>query len=68
MSLTFKRMYVDIPVETHDKLKILAVKRGMSQKALLADLIEQACATKPARKKAKKKAKKRRKKTTKRRR
>jgi hypothetical protein len=59
MSLTFKRMYVDIPANVHDELKILAVKRGMSQKALVADLILQACATKPARKKAKKRGKKR---------
>ena len=67
MTLAFKRMYVDIPTETHDKLKALAVKRGMSQKGLLAELIEQACARKtvrkPARKtvrrKVKKKAKKR---------
>ncbi len=43
MSLTFKRMYVDIPAETHDKLKILAVEKGMSQKGLVADLIEAAC-------------------------
>lgn len=57
MSLTFKRMYVDIPADTHDRLKLLAVERGMSQKGLLAELIEQACASKPARKKAKKKAK-----------
>ena len=64
MTLAFKRMYVDIPTETHDKLKVLAAKRGMAQKVLVAELIEQACASKsarkPTRKKAKKKAKKKR--------
>lgn len=60
MSLTFKRMYVDIPVDTHDKLKMLAVERGMSQKGLLAELIEQACAVKPARKKSPRKVSKKR--------
>ncbi len=62
MTLAFKRMYVDIPTETHDRLKALAVKRGMSQKGLLAELIEQACASKPARKTTRKKAKKKAKK------
>ena len=65
MSLAFKRMYVDIPADTHDRLKLLAVERGMSQKGLLAELIEGAWASKPTRKKAKKKAKR---KTTKRKR
>jgi hypothetical protein len=60
-------MYVDIPADTHDRLKILAVERGMSQKGLLADLIEQACASKPARRTSKKKAKKKAKRKTKRR-
>lgn len=55
MSLAFKRMYVDIPADTHDRLKILAVERGMSQKALVADLIESACAQKSKRKKTTKK-------------
>ena len=61
MNLPLKRMYVDIPTNVHDDLKILAVKRGMSQKGLVADLIIQACETKPARKKAKKKVVKKRK-------
>ena len=64
MNLPLKRVFIDIPTNVHDDLKILAVQRGMSQKGLVAELIIQACATKPARKKAKKKVtKKRRKKT-----
>lgn len=56
--LPFKRMYVDIPTETHDKLVIEAASRGMSQKGLLAQLIEDCVsAPKSTRKQAKKKAK-----------
>lgn len=51
MSLAFKRMYVDIPTETHDKLVTLAHERGMSQKGLVAELIENATTKKPATKK-----------------
>lgn len=60
MALAFKRMYVDIPADTHDKLKMLAVERGMSQKGLVAELIEQACERKPARKKPLRKVTKKR--------
>lgn len=59
MSLVFKRMYVDIPADTHDRLKMLAVERGMSQKGLLAKLIEQACEVKPVTKPRRKVTKKR---------
>jgi hypothetical protein len=53
-------MYVDIPADTHDRLKMLAVERGMSQKGLVAELIEQACDSKPARKKSPRKVTKKR--------
>lgn len=56
--LAFKRMYVDIPTDTHEKLVIEAAARGMSQKGLLAQLIEDC--VKPAKRKratVKKKAK-----------
>lgn len=43
MSLAFKRMYIDIPTETHERLVIEAATRGMSQKGLVAQLIEEAC-------------------------
>lgn len=46
MSLPFKRMYVDIPAETKEKLSKRAADLGMSQKALVAQLIEQECAPK----------------------
>ena len=60
--LAFKRMYVDIPTATHEKLVKEAAARGMSQKGLVAQLIEDACTpAKPKRKTAKKKAKTRRK-------
>ena len=52
MSLAFKRMYIDIPTETHEKLVEEAAQRGVSQKALVAQLIEDACTPeKPKRKK-----------------
>ena len=52
MSLPFCRMYVDIPAETKDKLVKRAAELGMSQKALVAQLIEQECTSKkPATKK-----------------
>jgi hypothetical protein len=54
-------MYVDIPAATKEKLVERAAELGMSQKGLLAHLIEQECAPakrKPATKKrAKKKSK-----------
>lgn len=43
MSLPWKRMYVDIPGETKEKLVKRAAELGMSQKALVAQLIEQEC-------------------------
>ena len=51
--LAFKRMYVDIPTETHEGLVKLAAERGMSQKGLVAELIENeiAASKKPATKK-----------------
>ena len=49
--LAFKRMYVDIPTDTHEKLVIEAAARGMSQKGLLAQLIED-CVMSPKRKRA----------------
>lgn len=56
MSLAFKRMYIDIPTETHERLVKEAANRGMSQKALVAELIEEACTPpKPTRKKRSKK-------------
>ena len=54
MSLAFKRMYVDIPTETHEGLVKLAAERGMSQKGLVAELIDrevEAAKPKPATKK-----------------
>lgn len=38
-TLAFKRVYVDLPPDAWDKLKSLARERGMSGKALLAELI-----------------------------
>lgn len=43
--LAFKRVYVDIPPSTHARLTALAKQRGMSAKALFAELIEQACSS-----------------------
>ena len=70
MSQVFKRMYVDIPAETHDRLKKFASDNGMSQKATVAKLIEDAVSQaksppKRKRKPAKKRGKKRGKKTSK---
>lgn len=54
--LAFQRMYVDIPTETKERLVERAAELGMSQKALVAQLIEQECAPKkPTRKKRSKK-------------
>lgn len=51
MSLAFKRMYVDLPTETHERLVEKAAEMGMSQKALVAQLIDDACTpAKPKRK------------------
>lgn len=57
MSMPFHRMYVDIPAETKVKLVKRAAELGMSQKALVAQLIEQECAPqrKPATKKTRRK-------------
>ncbi len=55
MGLAYKRMYVDIPTDTHDRLVIEAARRGMSQKGMLAELIEEACKPKPKRKTTRKK-------------
>ena len=53
--LPFKRMYVDIPTDTHAKLVTEAASRGMSQKGLLAQLIVDCVAkSKPKRKRSKK--------------
>lgn len=53
MSLPFYRMYVDIPAATKEKLVKRAAELGMSQKALVAQLIEKECVPlkKPATKK-----------------
>lgn len=48
MSLAYVRMYVDIPPDTKEKLVKRAAELGMSQKALVAKLIEDDCA--PAKK------------------
>jgi hypothetical protein len=40
---TWKRVYVDIPPETHKRLAMRAIERGMTQKALVAELIESEC-------------------------
>lgn len=51
MSLAFSRMYVDIPAETKEKLVERAAELGMSQKGLVAQLIEKECTpAKPQRK------------------
>lgn len=42
MTLAFKRVYVDIPPDTHARLKALAEERGMSQRALVTQLIDDA--------------------------
>jgi len=39
-------MYIDIPTETHEKLVEEAANRGLSQKGLVAQLIEEACTPK----------------------
>lgn len=57
MSLVYKRVYVDIPTETHAKLVALASERGMSQKSLLAELIEAATSSKPQKGPTKRRAK-----------
>jgi len=41
--LAFKRVYVDIPPATHAALAATAKARGMSAKALLAELINREC-------------------------
>lgn len=53
MTAPFSRMYVDIPTETKEKLVKRSAELGMSQKALVAQLIENECAPpkKPATKK-----------------
>lgn len=55
--LAFARMYVDIPAETKEKLVKRAAELGVSQKALVAQLIETECTPpkKPQRKKRGKK-------------
>ncbi len=58
MSLAFKRMYIDIPTDTHDKLVTEAANRGMSQKGLVAMLIEEACTPTKTQRKTKRKARK----------
>ena len=55
MSLVFKRIYIDIPTETHNKLVKVAAERGQSQKGLVAELIEKECTSKPKRKTRKRK-------------
>lgn len=59
MSLAYVRMYVDIPPDTKEKLVSRAAELGMSQKALVAQLIENECATtkKPATKKKRRSSK-----------
>lgn len=55
MSLVFKRMYIDIPTNTHNKLVKVAAERGVSMKGLVAELIEKECTpAKPKRKRSKK--------------
>ena len=56
MSLAFKRMYIDIPTETHERLVEEAATRGMSQKGLVAQLIEEACT--PVKRKTKRRSRK----------
>jgi len=56
--MAFKRMYIDIPTETHERLVVEAANRGMSQKGLVAELIEAACKPKPKRKTRKKRSSK----------
>jgi len=59
MSLAFSRMYVDIPAETKERLVERAAELGMSQKGLLAQLIENECVvTKTKRKTRKKRSRK----------
>jgi len=60
MSLPWMRMHVDIPAETKERLVARAAELGMSQKALVAQLIEQECAP-PKRKPATKKKRRSRK-------
>ena len=57
MTMPFHRMYVDIPAATKEKLVKRAADLGMSQKALVAQLIEQECAPtkRPATKKTRRK-------------
>lgn len=40
MGVAFHRVYVDISSETREQLKALCEARGMTQKALIAALIE----------------------------
>lgn len=56
MGLAFKRMYIDIPTETHERLVVEAADRGMSQKGLVAQLIEEACTPAKPQRKTKRKA------------
>ncbi len=59
MGLAFKRMYVDIPTETHGRLVTEAANRGMSQKGLVAQLIEDACTPTKTQRKTKRKPRRR---------
>lgn len=43
MSAPFSRIYVDVPAELHQALKVRAVEAGKPMKVLLAELIEKEC-------------------------
>ena len=55
--LAFKRVYVDIPPATHAALAATAKARGMSAKALLAELINRECGAAPSSKQQRKRGK-----------
>ena len=44
MASPWKRVYTDVPVEVHEKFKILAIQKGVTIKGLLADLMTNAVA------------------------
>ena len=54
----FRRFYIDIPTPIADKFKVYATEQGKSQRALMAELVEQAVTKgKPATRKTSRKKK-----------
>lgn len=43
VTMTWRRIYIDLPIATDEKLARLAKSRGMSKKSLVASLVNAAC-------------------------